>query len=67
MVRKDRHMRYYLEVTKDEYELPICVAESVKELAKMTGADPRVIHSTVWHWKKGDLKHPRFVCTEGEE
>ena len=34
---------YWLIVTADEYELPLVVADSVAELAKMTGINPVVI------------------------
>ena len=34
---------YFLMVSNDKYELPLCVAESVKELAEMTGMKPNSI------------------------
>lgn len=34
---------YWMIVTRDKYELPLVVAESVAELAKMTGINPVVI------------------------
>lgn len=36
-------MTIYMMTTKDEYELPLAVADSVGELAKMTGVNPRKI------------------------
>lgn len=36
----------YMKVTKDEYELPIAVAESKKELAEMLGVRLNVVISS---------------------
>ena len=37
----------YIKVSKDKYELPVAVAESVDELAKMTGNTKKSIYSMV--------------------
>lgn len=42
----------YMKVTKDEYETPILVADSVKELAKKDGVAPRKIYSAISHGRK---------------
>lgn len=34
---------YFMMVSNDKYELPLCVAESVKELAEMVGIKPNSI------------------------
>lgn len=33
-------MTLYLEITKDEFELPLAVADSINELARLTGKNP---------------------------
>lgn len=49
-------MKLYMKATKDEYELPLAVAESAGELAELTGVDKKVIISSISHkrrqWKK---------------
>ena len=37
----------YMKVSKDKYELPVAVAESVDELARMTGNTKKSIYSMV--------------------
>lgn len=39
-------MTLYLAVTPDRYELPVAVADSVGELARMLGVDPAYLHNT---------------------
>jgi hypothetical protein len=51
-----------MEVTKDEYELPVAVASSPSELARMRGVNPNVISSTISHAKK--LKRPKYYKVE---
>lgn len=41
----------YVKVTSDEYELPIFVADSVKELAQMCGTSVNSILSYMSHYK----------------
>lgn len=36
----------------DKYELPIYVADSAKELAKLVGTRSDLIHSAIWHAQK---------------
>ena len=43
----------YLAVTSDELELPICVADTVKELADMLGTTPGCIYSYISREQKG--------------
>lgn len=60
-------MKIWMEITKDEYELPIVVADSRKELAEMVGVEPSYISSHIGHYKRGRLKKPRFIVVEIEE
>ena len=57
-------MKLYLEITKDEYELPLVVAGSVKELATKCGCSINSIHKYFSHVKKGNIKNPRFIKVE---
>ena len=41
----------YIKVTADKYELPIFVADSVKELSQMCGSSVNTILSTMSHFK----------------
>ena len=40
-------------VTKDEYELPMAIADTVKELAVMTGKSENAIRSGISKQKQG--------------
>lgn len=42
----------YMKITKDEFELPVAVADSPKELAKIVGTKPNYILSSISHAKK---------------
>ena len=59
-------MCLYLKVTKDEFELPLAVADSLKELAIMTGDTINTISSAMSHTKNNPEKYPRcrFVKVE---
>lgn len=43
----------YMEVTPDEYALPVCVADSAKELAYMLGIKPSTIRENICRAKRG--------------
>lgn len=42
----------YMKVTRDEFETPLIVADSVKELAEKDGVSPRKIFSAISHSRK---------------
>lgn len=44
-------MTLYIKVTKDKYELPVAVADTVVELAKMVGTTEQSIYSSMSHAK----------------
>lgn len=48
-------MNLYLKVTTDEYELPLAVAGSVRELAKMCDVRIDTIYSSMSHFKHGQI------------
>lgn len=53
-------MIIWMEVTKDEYELPIFIADNLDELAKKSGTSSNCISSTISHFNKGTLKKSKF-------
>ena len=54
-------MKLYLEITQDEYQLPLKVAESTKELAKMCGMERKQIQNYIGNVNRGQIKKPRFI------
>jgi len=46
-------MTLYLKTTQDKYELPIAVADTAAELAKILGTSPGVVWSSISHKRKG--------------
>lgn len=46
-------MKLYLRTTTDALELPLCVAGSSSELARMTGKSDQSIRSAISHGHKG--------------
>lgn len=56
----------YMKVTKDEYELPMAVADSVSLLARKLGISKSTIESTMSNARKYGYKCP-YVKVELEE
>ncbi|MBQ7067155.1 MAG: hypothetical protein IJN92_10090 [Lachnospiraceae bacterium] len=54
-------MTVYMEVTQDEYELPVAVADTVEELAKMRGTTIGSILSTISKYKCGKRKKIKYL------
>ena len=48
--------KLWMKVTNDEYELPLAVAESAAELARMTGIKPESLYSIISRERR-DKKH----------
>lgn len=59
-------MKVYMQVTKDKYELPLVIADSPSELARMTGRGKNNVLSTIAHGKTGKIKKPSFISVEIE-
>lgn len=57
-------MTLYMKVTRDKYELPIAVAETINELAKMLGTTPESVSSSISHKRQGWHK---LEVEDGEE
>lgn len=57
----------WLELSRDEYEFPIVMADTVQELARITGAKVATIRSTVSSWERGKIKAPKYVRIRYDE
>ncbi len=42
----------WMQVTKDRFELPICIADTAKELAEKCHTTEDSIHSAIYHAEK---------------
>lgn len=53
-------MLIWMEVTPDEYELPLKVTDSGGELARMCGLSPDTIYSSISHYKNRKRRNARL-------
>ena len=60
-------MKLYMGVTPDKYELPLFVADSLKELSKMSGFDYDSIRHRISKKSSGRNKGIKFIRIEFEE
>jgi hypothetical protein len=60
-------MKLYIYVTRDEFELPLAIADTQTELARMVGVSQRTIASTLCKYRKGEYKSTRFREVEIDE
>lgn len=60
-------MKLYMMVTQDRYELPLCVTDSVKELAKFSGLSVDTLYQMMSKYKHGRIKKSRFIAVEVEK
>ena len=58
-------MTLYMKVTRDEYELPLAVAETKAELARMLGIKREHVRTAFSHAKK--FKNPTYVVVEVDD
>lgn len=56
----------YMEVTQDEYELPVAIASTSSELAKLCQTTPNAIRQGL-HRRKNPKRWSRFVRVDVEE
>lgn len=54
-------MKLYLGVTHDKYELPLFVADSLKELSKMSGFDYDSVRHLISKRSSGKNKGIKFI------
>ena len=57
-------MKLYLAVSKDEFKLPLIVADSLKELSEFTGASVNTIASSI---SKGYGAYERVIIDDEED
>lgn len=59
----------WMKVTADEYELPVCVADTARELAEMTGVTIGTVVAGATRARKGIYARSRYVVVDvgGEE
>ena len=57
----------YMKVTNDEYELPVAIADSFVELARMLGIKPQSIYDSMSHVKSRGSWTPYIRVEIGEE
>ena len=57
----------YMAVTPDKYELPLYVADSVKELAEKFNTNQNVVLSSISHKRGGNVTGRKFVRVRIEE
>lgn len=50
----------YVAYTQDKYELPIAVADTAEELARMIGTTANRIYSVISKTKKYGYEHPKY-------
>lgn len=62
-------MTLYLKVTSDRYELPLAVADSVKELSAMVGVKRNSIKTMIWKDENGIKKgcYKKVIIEEKNE
>ena len=60
-------MPMYMAVTADKYELPICVADTARELAEHFGVSPNTVYSSMSKGLSGKRNGYRFVKVEEGE
>lgn len=51
-------MFVYMQVTKDEYELPLAIADSIPKLAEMVGVKTQSIYDSMRNAKRFGRKTP---------
>ena len=58
--------KVYIKVTDDELRLPVAIADTVLELAKIVGVKPNTIYSSMCHAKHG-RRSSVYECVEIDE
>ena len=60
-------MKLYVCVTKDKYELPLAVADSVRELAQLRGIKTKTITETLSRVKHGSRGWSSYKVVEVDD
>lgn len=59
--------KIYMEVTRDALSLPLAVADSPAELARLRGAKRENIRCAITRWKKGTVRCPGYIVVEVDD
>lgn len=59
--------RLYMAVTRDALSLPLAVADSPAELARLRGAKRENIRCAITRWKKGTVRCPGYIVVEVDD
>ena len=59
--------KLYMKVTRDKFELPLCVCSSVTELAARLGVKPHSIWKSLRRARVKGCKYPSYRVVEIEE
>ena len=59
--------KVYLEVTNDEYELPVAVADSGTKLANLRGVDCRAVYNSIRLLQQGKIHRSKYVVVEVDD
>lgn len=58
----------YMKVTNDKYELPVAIADSAAELARMVGVKAQTVQSCICRMKSGkNCGYYKIVVEDDEE
>ena len=60
-------MVLYMEITKDKFELPLAVADSVEELAKLRNVSRYTIYRSISDVNVGKKKKSKYLKIKIEE
>ena len=58
--KEKSNMHVYMAVTKDKYELPLAIADTSVELAKLMNTTDTVVRSCVYQEKRGTRKRSMY-------
>lgn len=60
-------MKIYIAYEKGRQRLPIAVANSPAELARLTQRERSTIESVISKWRHGKIKNPQYACVEVDD
>lgn len=67
ILRREGTMTLYMKVSQDEFELPLAVAVTVKELSEMTGKNYKDLNSIFSRIRNGKKNSKIYKIVEVEE
>lgn len=60
-------MRLYVYVSDDEYELPIAVGDTMRELAKLLGVSEASVRQAYYRKRKNKVQKSQYIIVEVED